>query len=910
MPEASDGFVAAWGKALMPDVWWVCARAELRRSERECGEFANMAEDVAGDEAVLAQAGTLARDEYKARVRDILGQLTAEQAPWLQRVVLLCTLKVLRLLYASGIFVDVEDVRRVVREMEARPKAALLLLPTHRSAIDYVLVWYMCVVCRLPLPYMVAESKHLERSWLKALLVYIFRSLGSIFPDHAALESDPLYGAVYASYMRNLIGRGATLQCFIEGSRSRTGKSKRPQLGLTSFLVDAVQSNKELDAVVTCIGLGHARVIENALFVNELVGDEAGAQAAAAREHLDLEGLAFATTLLSRILRRQFSLGSVDMGMAAPFSLREFVRRQWQTDEGVFGFCGVRASAIDVPRLSRASSPTRSLEFARVAPAPVDASEPGREAGDAAWVAAAVGSSSTESSVSDDDNGAFTDMSSIAGGGNGDESRKGSPEAGLVVDVALSPTKTQFASELVGRLQRLVPAAGVPIASRVPSLGSPVKILHESGSAWQAPHVGRGALMLPSRSSRQILTPRSAGVAAAAAPRAHAVSLALTHNVMYLCNSASVVVPSAVVGTILLTHYKRGLALKDLAQCVTWLRNEVRKRGFRVAARARGSFESDVAQLVNRVLSSRDSGSSNEMVKKFRGDTLLFGLYTPEERMLLVFYRNQLMHVFVPEALVCAALYALERKRGEFPARVSGRDLRRYTHFLVQLFRFEFAFPPSSFHRDTFSETVESLVQRRILVRSAVGEPGEIDSDMFSVDSRDDDSLVESTFVSHGTGMYLFLCSLLWPFLDSYFLCALGLFALLEPAGGQRPPVEVSAFVAHVQKNVGEAVFFGGQLDLYEAISRDTLINAAKLYARWGVVRIADGHISLADEFASDGEVSRFARRIAAFKKRSRSYSSRRYRTRRGVRSAVADAESHARNVAPLLWGGEPMTSL
>lgn len=562
---------------------------------------------------------------------------------------------------------------------------------------------------------------------------------------------------------------------------------------------------------------------------------------------------AFITQLVSRILRRSFSLGSVDIGMSKPFSLREFVANAQHvtSGQGVFGFCGVRASALDVPRLSRSSSPTHSLDFERVTPAPIDASEPETTRVEFVGTPAVAAARSTQASAS----GSGSDSSSV-------RSRSRSPIGSgmtsppLVVDVGEGlGEKNRFARDLAARLATLVPPRPRSAGRRLD---------------WTA-----GPESVPTSTET--------------------VAQALTHHVMNLCNSASVVIPTAIVGTIMLTHYKRGLSRRDLIECATWLRSEIRDRGFRVASRSRSSIQDDLAKTVDRVLSSVDSGSSNEMVKRFRGDTLLFGLYSPEERMLLVFYRNQLMHVFLTESLVCAAMYAVERKRESFPTSVSGSELRRYTHFLGQLFRFEFALPPSSFHRDTFSETLDSLVSRGIFARTETQD--ETNASYFSVDSSGDAELVDTTFVSHGTGMYLWLCALMWPFVDSYWLAGLGLFALVGAPG----PIPLDTLVVHIQTNLGEAVFFSGQLDLYEACSRDTLLNALRLYSRWGLVFIEDGNVCLTPTFSTYQSVQTLVRRVASFKKRSRAYSSRRYRA--VSCSDLEDAEAHAMRTAPLLWG-------
>ena len=67
--------------------------------------------------------------------------------------------------------------------------------------------------------------------------------------------------------------------------------------------------------------------------------------------------------------------------------------------------------------------------------------------------------------------------------------------------------------------------------------------------------------------------------------------------------------------------------------------------------------------------------------------------YFAEDRFQLSFYRNMTIHLFVSQALVCAALY-LKVKLGVSTdtQRTSYASLREYVLFLSQLFRAEFIF--------------------------------------------------------------------------------------------------------------------------------------------------------------------------------------------------------------------------
>jgi len=84
------------------------------------------------------------------------------------------------------------------------------------------------------------------------------------------------------------------------------------------------------------------------------------------------------------------------------------------------------------------------------------------------------------------------------------------------------------------------------------------------------------------------------------------------------------------------------------------------------------------------------------------------------------------------------------------------------------------------------------------------------------------DDLIELQDDKEAKRLYRFLTSLLWPFLDSYFITAVTAYALLSAPGSM---VTQTALVNSGQK-VGEKMFFDEQVENYEAIAKDTLQNA------------------------------------------------------------------------------------
>jgi glycerol-3-phosphate O-acyltransferase 1/2 len=72
----------------------------------------------------------------------------------------------------------------------------------------------------------------------------LMRGLGAFFIkrrlDHKSGKKDHVYRAVLHSYMTENLREGHSLEFFIEGGRSRSGKALMPKSGLLSVVVDSV----------------------------------------------------------------------------------------------------------------------------------------------------------------------------------------------------------------------------------------------------------------------------------------------------------------------------------------------------------------------------------------------------------------------------------------------------------------------------------------------------------------------------------------------------------------------------------------------------------------------------------------------------------------------------------------------
>lgn len=165
----------------------------------------------------------------------------------------------------DGLVVDEEGMARV---REASRHGTLVLFPSHKSHIDYVVLSDVFYARGLSTP-IVAAGDNLNFWPLGSTL----RRAGAFF-IHRALAGQKLYSALLAAYIRRLLLEGFTLEVFLEGGRSRTGKLLTPKLGLLSMIVDAALAMHDHPIYFVPISIAYERVIEERSFVHELAGFE------------------------------------------------------------------------------------------------------------------------------------------------------------------------------------------------------------------------------------------------------------------------------------------------------------------------------------------------------------------------------------------------------------------------------------------------------------------------------------------------------------------------------------------------------------------------------------------------------------------------------------------------------------
>ena len=163
----------------------------------------------------------------------------------------------------EDVFFDREGFEKV---REAGQRGNLIFIPCHKSHIDYLLLNNLMYQHYLHPP-RIAAGKNLAFWPLGPL----FRGSGAFFIRRRFLGGK-LYAEVLYHYLKTLIKTGYSLEFFIEGGRSRTGKLVLPKIGLLNMILRAYYEGATKDLLFVPTFIGYDQVLEEKSYLSELEG--------------------------------------------------------------------------------------------------------------------------------------------------------------------------------------------------------------------------------------------------------------------------------------------------------------------------------------------------------------------------------------------------------------------------------------------------------------------------------------------------------------------------------------------------------------------------------------------------------------------------------------------------------------
>ncbi|KAL7822636.1 acyltransferase domain-containing protein [Trichoderma gracile] len=291
---------------------------------------------------------------------------------------------------------------------------------------------------------------------------------------------------------------------------------------------------------------------------------------------------------------------------------------------------------------------------------------------------------------------------------------------------------------------------------------------------------------------------------------------ALGYKVLSDINAVSVVMPTALIGTVLLTLRGRGVGKGELIRRVEWLTCRVRAKGGRVAHFG----NAPLSEIVDRGL--------EVLGKDLVGvvDGLAEPTYYAVDRFQLSFYRNMTIHLFVYEAIVSVAMYT-RIKRGGGPAfqDIPYEELKAQVLFLSSLFRGEFIFAGAGLAAN-LDATLRGLEADHV-VRLDRDEKGNITTIGLSDEER-----------KAGRENYDFYCFLIWPFIEASWLAAVSLMGLTPPKGKNGDVWIEEAKAQNSAQLLGKTLYHQGDLSYFEAVNKETLKNSYTRFEQEQIINV------------------------------------------------------------------------
>ena len=187
------------------------------------------------------------------------------------------------------------------------PEYEIIYVPCHRSHIDYMLLSYFLYHNGFVPPH-IAAGVNLN---LPVLGRYLRK--GGAFFLRRSFRSQKLYSAVFHEYLARILANGTSIEYFIEGTRSRTGRLLQPKGGMLSMTVRSYLRSPTRPIMFQPIYIGYEKLVEGSSYTAELSGKEKKSESLG-----DLFGV-------FTVLRKRY--GKAHVSFAEPVFLNELLDR-------------------------------------------------------------------------------------------------------------------------------------------------------------------------------------------------------------------------------------------------------------------------------------------------------------------------------------------------------------------------------------------------------------------------------------------------------------------------------------------------------------------------------------------------------------------------------------------------------
>ena len=166
----------------------------------------------------------------------------------------------------NGVDLRPEDAERI---RAAFRQGTPILVPCHRSHLDYILISWVCYQHDIFIPHVCAGD---NLSFFP--LGTVLRRVGGFFIKRS-FKGERVFPVVFERYLRQLIRDGFPIEFYLEGGRSRTGKLLPAKHGVLSMVLDAAFGGREdRDAIFLPMAICYEQIAEEGAYARELGGEK------------------------------------------------------------------------------------------------------------------------------------------------------------------------------------------------------------------------------------------------------------------------------------------------------------------------------------------------------------------------------------------------------------------------------------------------------------------------------------------------------------------------------------------------------------------------------------------------------------------------------------------------------------
>ncbi len=295
------------GEFVAIQAWLSLERAERKIRGQRYKVPAFLSEDLFWSRPFQSGVAKLARESgrpvkrMELRTKRYLKEIAAQHSPYVIDVVNGIVTKLITTAHQSVEY-STPDLLRVYTDAGDHP---IVFLPSHKSNFDHLVFEHVLYENMLPLNH-TAGGTNMNFFLVGPLL----RRSGIFFIRRSFKDNEP-YKFVLRQYLDYLIEKRFTLEWFIEGGRSRSGKLRPPQLGMLAYVADSYQRGIAQDVALVPVSINYDQITDISSYAAEQRG-----------RSKDSESLGWAIKFIMGLQREN---GSIHLRFGEPIMMSDHV---------------------------------------------------------------------------------------------------------------------------------------------------------------------------------------------------------------------------------------------------------------------------------------------------------------------------------------------------------------------------------------------------------------------------------------------------------------------------------------------------------------------------------------------------------------------------------------------------------